>query len=155
MFKLSKLADYATVVMTHLARHADEALSAAQIAKSLGLSATTVAKLLKALARAELLSSTRGANGGYQLAKAPVEITLAQIIAAVDGDMAVTECCEVNATHCAIEPQCEIKGHWQVISRAFYQALASVSVADMCEPTFNQGLLLQQGITESLLEKTV
>ena len=90
MIILSKLADYGVIVATHLAAHPDRQANAAAIAAATRLPQATVAKLLKALAHAGLVTATRGAAGGYRLARLPTAISVAEVVAAIDGDIGVT-----------------------------------------------------------------
>lgn len=130
MLKLSRLADYATLLMCRMTREPDAAQSAAQLARVLGLPLPTVAKLLKRLTRAQLLQSERGGKGGYRLARSAAMISLEQVISAVDGPTALTQC--VNAPgSCAIELNCETRGHWVAINQAVSSVLSGVSLAQL------------------------
>lgn len=133
MLRVSRLADYASVVMTCLARHARSVLSAAQVAEEARLELPTVSKLLKQLARAGLVDSFRGANGGYRLARSPRAITLAEIVEALDGPIGLTECCAGHAG-CEREAHCAVSSGWQGIGGAVNSALRAVSLADMMHP---------------------
>jgi len=133
MLKLSKLADYATVLMTLVARSADQVHTGVELAERSGIPAPTVAKLLKALARGGLLQSLRGAHGGYRLARPATEISVADIIAALEGPIGVTEC----ASHpggCTLESGCSTRANWRLINVAIRQALEAVSLAQMAAP---------------------
>lgn len=133
MLKLSKLADYATVLMTLVAREPQRLHSGLELAERSRLPAPTVAKLLKSLARGGLLQSLRGAHGGYRLARAPEHISVADIIAALEGPIGVTEC----ATHpggCTLESGCSTRANWRLINVAIRQALEAVSLAQMAAP---------------------
>ena len=133
MLRISNLADYGTVVMHHLAEHLGEQLSAGDIATAVGINTPTVSKILKHLLAAELLVSQRGASGGYQLAKAPEAISLADVVAAIEGLPAMTQCCSTHHA-CSLESVCAIKGNWQVINQIVHNALASFSLADIQQP---------------------
>jgi FeS assembly SUF system regulator len=133
MLRMSKLADYGTVIMSAIARDPDNVHSAANIAAATGLAAPTVCKLLKALSRGGLLVSLRGANGGYLLPRAPERITLADVIAAVDGPFGMTECSTAPGL-CTQEAACAIRANWQKISVVIYEALRQVTLADMARP---------------------
>lgn len=130
MLKISRLADYGTVVMSFIAQNGSDICNAKDIALATHLQLPTVSKLLKRLARAGLLSSQRGAKGGYQLALAANEISVADIIDAIDGHIAITECSE-HQGQCALQSHCSISSNWRLISRAIYTALESVSLQDM------------------------
>jgi len=130
MLRISKLTDYATVVMAELARREGECCSAAQVAESTRLESPTVAKVLKTLARAGLIESIRGVNGGYRLCCAPHDISVAAIIRAMEGPIALTECA-LEPGLCAREHDCSLKGNWQRIGETVEQALESLSLADL------------------------
>lgn len=133
MLRVSKLTDYATVVMAALAQDADSVRSAQELAERVRLEAPTVSKLLKQLAQAGLVASYRGANGGYRLARAPAQISVAEIVVAIEGPIGMTEC-GVHAGQCGQESHCEIRVNWQQINRTIEQALQSVTLADMLQP---------------------
>ncbi|MEZ5460573.1 SUF system Fe-S cluster assembly regulator [Dokdonella sp.] len=131
MLRVSKLTDYATVVMTCLAlADAEEILSAQQLAERARLEVPTVSKLLKQLAHAELVESRRGVNGGYRLARAPAAISVADIVTAMEGPIGMTECSAQSGT-CNHEPHCGVRINWQRISLAIRVALEGVTLADM------------------------
>jgi FeS assembly SUF system regulator len=133
MLRVGKLTDYGTAVMTSLAQHPQRQQSAAEIAAELGLALPTVSKILKALVQHGLLLSHRGAKGGYALCAAPEEITVAQIIAAIEGPIALTECSD-TAKLCGQESLCSVRGNWQRINQAVLAALQQVSLADLARP---------------------
>ena len=132
MLRVSKLTDYATVVMTCLAA-GDGVMSAQALAERARLELPTVSKLLKQLAQAGLVASTRGINGGYRLALAPERITIADVVTAMEGPIGMTEC-SAHAGLCGHEPHCGVRVNWQRINQAIAQALADVTVADMVKP---------------------
>jgi FeS assembly SUF system regulator len=132
MLRVSKLTDYATVVMTCLAA-GDGVMSAQALAERARLELPTVSKLLKQLAQAGLVASTRGINGGYRLARAPDRITIADVVTAMEGPIGMTEC-SAHAGLCGHEPHCGVRVNWQRISHAIAGALASVTIADMLHP---------------------
>ncbi len=140
MLKVSKLTDYGTVLMTFLAQQPGRVFNAREITEHTHVALPTVSKLLKLLTKQGLLLSQRGAKGGYVLARPPEDITVAQIIAALEGDLGLTECAHSDST-CVIEPQCHIRHNWRVINTAIHVALDSVSLAQMAKP-------LQQHIIE-------
>lgn len=133
MLKLSKLTDYGTVVMTALARAPEKVSNASGLATQTQISTPTVRKLLKRLVRAGLLESTRGASGGYRLIRAPEDISMADVIAALEGPIGLTECAR-HEGQCDIETNCRLRANWQVINQAVRGALDSVSLADMVSP---------------------
>ncbi len=130
MFRIGKLTDYATVVMTLLAEQPGDVHSASELAAQARLEAPTVSKLLKALAQADLVTSIRGARGGYRLARPAEQISVADVIAAMEGPIGFTECAS-HAGRCDHEPHCGVRGNWRQISRVVESALRGVSLADM------------------------
>jgi FeS assembly SUF system regulator len=134
LIRLTNLADYAVVVMTAAARCPDGRLSAAKVSASTAIPAPTVAKLMGTLARAQLLAASRGVAGGFALARAAETISVAEIVEAVDGPIALTSCVGTEASDCALEGHCTVRGHWRPINAAVRQALASVSLADLARP---------------------
>ncbi|MES2402998.1 MAG: SUF system Fe-S cluster assembly regulator [Pseudomonadota bacterium] len=130
MLRVSRLADYASVVMACLARHPGEVLPAAQVGTETHLEAPTVSKLLKRLAQAGLVDSFRGATGGYRLARSAKDISLAEIVEALDGPIGLTEC-SLGHAGCARQSFCAVSRDWQGIGAAIDNALRGVSLADM------------------------
>lgn len=134
MIRMSRLADYGVVVMTHIANRADVLLSGPEIAADLKLPAPTVSKVLKSLGQAGLLTSYRGVKGGYALAMGPEEISVADIIAAVEGPIALTECIDDAPGACGIESFCPTRRNWRIINDVVRDALSRVSLAEMMSP---------------------
>jgi FeS assembly SUF system regulator len=134
VIRLTNLADYAVVVMAAAARAPDVKLSAARVAEMTAIPAPTVAKLMGTLARGGLLTASRGVSGGFTLSRAPAEISVAEIVEAVDGPIALTSCAGNEMTDCAMEGHCAIRGHWPPINQAVRGALAAVSLADLVRP---------------------
>ena len=130
MLRVSRLTDYAAAVMTCMAEHEDDVLSAMQIAEETGLELPTVSKLLKSLGHAALVESFRGVNGGYRLARRAADISLAEIVVALEGPIAMTEC-SLGSGQCGREARCTVRGSWQQISTILDDALRAVSLADM------------------------
>ena len=133
MIILSKLADYGVIVATHLATHPDRQTTAAAVAVATRLPQATVAKLLKALAHAGLVVATRGAAGGYRVARTATEISVAEVVAAIDGDIGMTQC-SVHVDDCERTTYCPTRPHWAAINRAVGTALAAVTLDDMISP---------------------
>lgn len=128
MMRMTNLADYAVVVMTAAAR-CDGCASAAWVARATGLSVATAAKLLNMLARGGLLVSTRGAAGGFRLARPAAGISLADIVEAVDGPIAVTSCvARASHAHCEVGDGCTARDHWPGVNVAVRGALAAVTL---------------------------
>jgi FeS assembly SUF system regulator len=134
MLRLSKLTDYAVVLMGEMARRPGAITTAAELTSRTGLPAPTVRKLLKLLAREGLMASVRGAAGGYRLARGAGAISVAEIIAAVDGPIALTDCVGGHDGACGVEELCPMRGNWDKVNRAVQAALQSVTLADMSVP---------------------
>ena len=133
MLRVSKLADYGTVVMASMARDPLRVHSAAEVATRIGLGTPTVSKVLKTLARSGLVSSSRGVNGGYRLPRAPGEITIAQIIDAMDGPIGMTECSTTPGV-CTQEAACTVRANWRSINHIVLDALSRVTLEQMTKP---------------------
>lgn len=140
MIRLTNLADYAVVVMTVAAKSAERRLSAPEVALATGIPVPTVAKLMGTLARAGLLSASRGAGGGFQFCHAPGDVSIAAIIEAVDGPIALTQCQHSGGTanDCSIGTSCSVRGHWGPINRAVRDALAAVTLAELIQPAIRE-----------------
>ncbi|MDF3054956.1 MAG: putative HTH-type transcriptional regulator [Gammaproteobacteria bacterium] len=136
MLRISKLADYAILIMHCLAVSEERPLlSASDVADTVQLSLPTVKKILKMLSEAGLLLSVRGSEGGYGLAKEAQHIQLVQIIAAIEGELALTECAN-DSRSCTQNDSCAVKHNWQVIHQYIFLTLANISLADMMTPLF-------------------
>ena len=133
MLRVTKLTDYATVVMTVLAARPDEVLSATELAEAAGLEPPTVSKLLKPLAQAGLVEGLRGVRGGYRLTRPASEITLIEIVEAMEGPLAITECSQ-GQSHCGIASQCGVRSNWRLINDVVSDALRAVTLAQMLHP---------------------
>jgi len=133
MIILSKLADYGVIVATHLAAHPERQETAAAVATATRLPQATVAKLLKALAHAGLVTGTRGATGGYRLGRPAGAISVAEVVAAIDGDIGLTQC-SVHVDECTHTNYCPTRPHWAAINRAVEQALMAVTLEAMITP---------------------
>jgi len=138
VIKLNRMTDYAAILLSLLAyeqrRHADACLSAADISTRTGLAQPTVAKILKMLAAANLVSATRGKAGGYALLGDPARISLGAIIEALEGPIALTACVETSADPCAARYSCFLGGNWEQVNMAIAEALNSVTLADLVNP---------------------
>lgn len=132
MLRLSRMNDYAVVVLGQLASRPERPRSASEVAEATGLAASTVSQVLKALAHAGLVASVRGAHGGYTADRPPEDISVAEIVLAVDGPVALTAC--VDGGDCAIEATCLLRGSWDRINNAVRDALEEVTLADMLAP---------------------
>ncbi|MDO7843324.1 SUF system Fe-S cluster assembly regulator [Sphingomonas immobilis] len=131
--RLSSLADYAVVMMSAAARHCGVSgrLNATLLANETSLPLPTVQKLVSKLSAAGLIESTRGTGGGFRLSRPPASITLADIVEAIEGPIAMTACVEAGAHDCAIEGDCKVKPHWNAVNGAVRGALAGVSLASL------------------------
>lgn len=130
MLRISKLTDYGTVLLAHLAANPKDVCSAADVAAATGIALPTVSKLLKSLAKSGLVTSTRGANGGYSLARSPAEISAADVIDALEGPVSITECSSIDSL-CEHEGVCSVGGAWQRINVAIRRALDDISLSDL------------------------
>ena len=139
MLRIGKLTDYAILLMVELQSIRGGLLSANSLAERVRLEVPTVSKVLKLLAGAGLIVSTRGIRGGYRLARDAEGITVAEIIAAIEGPIAMTEC-SVDVGLCSQESHCAMRGNWQRISIAVARALEQVSLRDMAKPFGQSGV---------------
>jgi FeS assembly SUF system regulator len=131
MVRLSKLNDYAVVLLTQMVRRDGKVATTATMAEATGLPHPTVSKVLKILAKGGLLTAQRGATGGYVLSRTADAISVADIITAMDGPIALTDCVEGSHQSCQMEKSCPINGHWNRVNNAIRGALQSVSLAQM------------------------
>ncbi|PLC49529.1 SUF system Fe-S cluster assembly regulator [Pollutimonas subterranea] len=135
MLRISKIIDYGTLVLTHMASAPERVFSAADLAATLGLGQPTVSKVLKLLGQHELVKSSRGARGGYMLGRPAGTISIAHIIDALeDQPFGLTECTSMPGA-CSVEAGCHIRTNWQRINSIIRHTLEDVSVADMLSPT--------------------
>src|SRR5690606_24427205 len=128
VIRLTNLADYAVVLMCEMS-HTDDRLSAQDLSAATSIPAPTVAKILNALGRAELLKSHRGLKGGFALARGADEITVADIIEAIDGPISLTHCADTGTSDCCFDDICQMRPRWQVINSAVKSALADVKLS--------------------------
>jgi FeS assembly SUF system regulator len=137
--RLSSMADYAVVTMCAAARHCGfSRVSAVELAAETGLPVPTVQKLVTLLSRAGLIRGMRGAGGGIQLARPAAAITLADIIEAVEGPIALTACVDAGKHDCGLEHNCGVRPHWAVVNQAMRGALEGVKLSDLAR--------LQEGV---------
>jgi len=132
MLRISKLTDYAILLMVELNREG-ETLSAHVLADRIHVEVPTAGKVLKLLAGAGLLKSYRGSSGGYRVTRPASEVSVAEVIAAIEGPIAMTEC-SVEPGLCHQEDSCGLRSNWRRISLAVAHALANVSLAEMSAP---------------------
>jgi FeS assembly SUF system regulator len=130
--RLSSMADYAVVTMCAAARHCGfSRVSAVDLAAETGLPVPTVQKLVTLLSRAGLIRGMRGAGGGIQLARPAAAITLADIIEAVEGPIALTACVDAGKHNCGLEHNCGVRPHWAVVNQAMRGALEGVKLSEL------------------------
>jgi FeS assembly SUF system regulator len=151
MFSISKLTDYAVLLMTHVAAESDTVFSASMLAEQTGLTVPTVSKLLKSLARAELLRSKRGSTGGYSLALTQQAISLVDIIKAVEGHIGLTACSATEGG-CSLQAICRMRSNWQLINNAIFTALSGITLADLLTNTLSSGAI--QTVIHQHLQRT-
>ena len=137
MLRITKLTDYATVVLAALAEPPVRVHSAAELAERARLELPTVSKVLKPLAHAGLVTGFRGASGGYKLARAAERIQLIEIVEAIEGKLGLTECSGEHS-NCEHEPHCGTRGHWHKVNEVIAGALRGVSLAEMLSPAARQ-----------------
>ena len=130
MVRLSKLTDYAVVVLLRLAQ-SEAVQTSPGLAAVTGVPEPTVAKVLKTLAAADLVVSQRGARGGYRLAQPLAAISVSDVIAAIDGPIALTACVEGSGADCEVQGMCAVRGRWDVVNDAIRGALAAISLAEL------------------------
>lgn len=133
MLRISKLADYGTVIMAEMARAPSQVVSASELSAQTGLANPTVGKVLKQLALGKLVESQRGKHGGYLLARPASAISIAAVIDAIDGTFGLIECVNRPGA-CLHEPACRIRRHWRRVDRAVRRALEGISLAQMIDP---------------------
>lgn len=131
--RLTAQADYAVVLLSAAARHCGVSgrLNATLLADETGLPLPTVQKLVSRLSAAGLIESARGTGGGFRLARPPAAISLADIVEAIEGPIAMTACVEQGRSDCAVEASCRVKPHWGAVNGAVRGALAGVSLASL------------------------
>ncbi|NTU77196.1 MAG: SUF system Fe-S cluster assembly regulator [Alphaproteobacteria bacterium] len=128
---MSKLADYSFILLSQMVSNSRKPWSASDLAAATTLPLPTVAKLMKTLAKGGVVIAHRGATGGYRLARPPAEMTIASIIEAVDGPIALTDCVETVRPDCAVQSLCPMHGGWNKINRTLRGALTSVFLSDL------------------------
>ncbi len=147
MFRLNRLTDYAVVVMAQMAQRGDEVWAAPQISRATGVPLPTVAKILNALVRQAMVFSRRGRTGGFTLSRPAEEITVAEIIQAIEGPIALTACVDGNSGDCEMENLCPMRGNWDKVNQAIRGALSEVTLADMSHSFATFGDLPKGGIS--------
>ena len=133
MLRLGKLTDYATVILSFMAKSQEPVHAALEVSTATGIAQPTVSKILKLLVKARVLSSIRGAKGGYALLQTPEKITVAAVITALEGPISLTEC-STSDHDCEQVSGCQIGNNWRLVNQSVQQALESVTLADMMLP---------------------
>ncbi len=145
MLRLSRLTDYAVVVLVHLSR-AEAVETSPGVAHAIGIPEPTVAKVLKSMAQAGLVVSQRGARGGYRLIRPLASIAIADIIRAIDGPIALTACVEGSGNECESQSLCPMAGRWGPVNEAISEALNAITLADMAEAAIPRALRIEREI---------
>ena len=132
MIRMSKLADYSFILLAQMTSRSDAAWSASELADRTSLPLPTVAKLMKMLAKGDVVGAQRGATGGYRLLHTPAQISAARVIEAVDGPISLAECVH-KSPNCATQTLCPMHGAWNKVNSTVRHALDSVTLADMVD----------------------
>lgn len=137
MFKINRITDYAVVILNTMC-HKDVGtlFSAADLAERTAIPLPTVSKTLKLLAKGGILKSHRGVSGGYAITRPPREITIAQILQAIEGPLALTACVEESEDDCDAKNYCPLSGQWETMNQGIADVLNSVTMEDMAKPIF-------------------
>ena len=134
MLRMTKQADYGIVLLTHMAGAPERRFAASELASETHLPPPTVSKILKLLSREGMLASHRGVKGGYSLGRPPREISVAEMIAALDGPIAFTECIDDFPGECSQESTCRLRANWQRINDSVCRALEGITLAELTHP---------------------
>ena len=134
MLRLNRITDYAVVVLTQMVREPDGQVTAPQLSEDSNVPAPTVAKVLKALAKEGVLASQRGVHGGYRLARPAGDISMLEVIRALEGPVSLTACVDGAEGDCNVELLCPVRGNWDRVNTAIRSALADVTLEDMATP---------------------
>jgi len=135
MLRLSKLTDYGMLLMSQLASSTQPVWKASDLASVTGVPAPTVSKILQSLLQYDLLTSQRGAHGGYRLARCATTISVREVVDALEGEIALTEC-NSNHSQCEQQAKCAMRGNWMRINDAMCAVLSSISLAEMSQSNF-------------------
>lgn len=153
MLRISRLTDYGTMILVHLAARTGRVCPANDVALGTRVALPTVQKILKQLTRTGLVVSVRGSEGGYILSRAPGAISAADILDALEGPVAITECSQ-SESHCELESSCQVGGAWQKINRAIRMALDDITLADLIRPARELPVAsLTRGIARTLVRQ--
>ena len=135
MLQINKLTDYSVHILSALSKHKHEYLSAAQLSELIALPAATVGKCLKLLLSASLLQSTRGSKGGYHLHCKLSEISLLDVMQAIEGEIALIKCITSDGGCCDLQPQCSFRANWKSVNSHMIKLLEHFSIEDMIAPS--------------------
>jgi FeS assembly SUF system regulator len=141
MLRITRLSDYAVAVLGQMASSAEEVQTAKGLAERTGLPQPAVSKILKSLARSKLVQSHRGVQGGYRLARDASHVSVADVIEAVEGPVALTDCGSETLSDCEFQGQCSVQANWLRINQVVRRALANISVEDMVLPPAQHRLI--------------
>ncbi|MBJ6761220.1 SUF system Fe-S cluster assembly regulator [Myxococcaceae bacterium JPH2] len=136
MLRMSKMTDYGIVLMTELARADGETRTTRELAARTRVPLPSASKVLKGLLAAGLVVSHRGASGGYGLSRPAPDISLAELVASLEGPVSLTECGQHTSggAPCELESVCQVRSHWRLINQAIQEALGRLTLADLCAP---------------------
>ena len=134
MLRISKMTDYAVLILANLALHDNKLLTAKEIASETHISLPTTQKILKKLNRKNLVISKQGASGGYTLNSQTKSLSIAVLLEKLDGDLSITQCSS-NHDHCEVEDFCNIGNAWQLINQRVQWALNDITLGDLIHPT--------------------
>ena len=144
MIRLTKVSDYGIVLLAYIASELPgERFNARSLAEETQIPAPMVSKILKALGRENLLRSHRGVKGGYSLARPGEEITVADVVRALEGPIAITECVEGDSSGCSIETVCPVKTNWERINNAVIDSLENIKITEMASAKCSTGATLR------------
>ncbi|KEI35803.1 transcriptional regulator [Francisella sp. W12-1067] len=130
MLKISKLLDYGLLIVVTIAKNDSSSYSAAKIAEVTGLNIPTIRKLLNLLSLASIVSSKRGVEGGYTLVKNPREISVLEVVKAVESDVNITECCDIQKS-CSVLKRCTVHNYWKIMNNRVLSMLSNTSIYDI------------------------
>lgn len=133
MVRLSRLADYGVLLLTHLAQQPERLFNTTDLSLDTRLAVPTISKILQVLNREGLVASHRGMRGGYGLARPPERITVAEMVNALEGGVAMTDCVKGAPGECELEDVCRVRTNWQAINTAILDALQRVTLAEMAQ----------------------
>jgi FeS assembly SUF system regulator len=155
MIRLTKVSDYGIVLLSYIANELPgERFNARSLAEETRIPAPMVSKILKALGRGNLLLSHRGVKGGYSLARPAEEITVADVVRALEGPIAITECVDGDSSGCSIELVCPVKTNWERINNAVIDSLENIKITEMAPVNCRSGAILRIQVPRNEAEST-